>query len=238
MNLIILEERDFLVSGRARVTGRRREHLVNILKAGEGDAFAVGALNGLIGRGQIVRIGDDAVEMAVELHEPPPPKHDITVILALPRPPVFRRVISAVTALGVRRLIVIQTARVEKSFWLSPSIEPEAVRHQMVLGLEQAGDTVLPEITLCRTFDEFMSQGIPTLSEGLRLIAHPDAVEVCPADLHGAVTLAIGPEGGFLRNEVEAFEGQGFKAISLGRRILRVETALQALLGRLIPVTG
>jgi RsmE family RNA methyltransferase len=47
------------------------------------------------------------------------------------------------------------------------------------------------------------------------------------------VTLAIGPEGGFIAEEIASFERIGFHAVSFGPRILRVETAVSALVGRL-----
>jgi RsmE family RNA methyltransferase len=49
----------------------------------------------------------------------------------------------------------------------------------------------------------------------------------------GPVTLAIGPEGGFIDQEIGSLTGAGFRPVHLGSRILRVETAVAALAGRL-----
>jgi RsmE family RNA methyltransferase len=47
------------------------------------------------------------------------------------------------------------------------------------------------------------------------------------------VTLALGPEGGWVEAEVESFRRAGFETVSLGSRVLRTESAVAALVGRL-----
>src|SRR5436190_1508737 len=64
-------------------------------------------------------------------------------------------------------------------------------------------------------------------------VAHPHAQAECPRAVEGAVMLAIGPEGGFIAEEIASLERIGFQAVSIGARVLRVETAVAALIGRL-----
>ena len=100
----------------------------------------------------------------------------------------------------------------------------------MVAGLEQAVDTVLPAIELARLFRPFVENELPSIAAGSRaIVAHPQAAGEC-ARVAGPVTLAIGPEGGFIDREIESFARIGFEAVSFGPRILRVETALAALI--------
>ena len=95
-------------------------------------------------------------------------------------------------------------------------------------------DTRLPEVMLRPRFKPFVEDEVPALSSGSRaLLAHPYARQPCPRRVQEPVTLAVGPEGGFIAYEVELLEAQGFEAVSLGARILRVEHAIPALLGRL-----
>jgi RsmE family RNA methyltransferase len=57
----------------------------------------------------------------------------------------------------------------------------------------------------------------------------------CPVDSKGPISLAIGPEGGFIPYEIDKLNEVGFKTVHLGQRILRVETAIPAFISRLFP---
>jgi RsmE family RNA methyltransferase len=168
------------------------------------------------------------------LDQPPPPKLPLTLLVALPRPKVLNRVIASATSLGAARIVLLNAWKVEKSYWMSPRMAAENLLHQRLLGLEQAVDTVLPDLHLARLFRPFVEDELPALAAGSRrLFAHPGAALECPRDLAGPVTLALGPEGGWVDAEVESFRRAGFEAVSLGPRILRTETAVAALIGRI-----
>ena len=64
-------------------------------------------------------------------------------------------------------------------------------------------------------------------------MAHPGDHPPCPRGLDQPTLLAVGPEGGFIPYEVERLRQAGCDVVSLGPRILRVETAVASLLGRL-----
>jgi RsmE family RNA methyltransferase len=233
VNLVLLEP-DELTEGRARVQGRRAEHVRDVLGKHAGDELKVGVIGGRIGRARIVASTDDALELSVELDRDPPPRRAVTLVLALPRPPVLRRVLQYVAALGIARLVLCQTARVEKSYWSSPQLLPAAMREQLCLGLEQAGDTVLPELELHRRFRPLVEDVLAPMPEGaLRLVADPSASVPCPVDVAQPVVLVVGPEGGLVPFELELLGKAGFAPIGLGPRVLRVETAVVALLSRL-----
>jgi RsmE family RNA methyltransferase len=235
MNLIILFPSDFVGGGsHVRLDGRRLQHVLRVHRARAGDTLRTGLLGGRIGSGRITALDSRGLEMEVALEEPPPPPLPVTLLLALPRPKSLKKVLQAATAMGVKRIVLMQTWRVEKSFWQSPLLGAAALREQLLLGLEQAGDTVLPEVSLRPRFKPFVEDEVPALVAGTRaLLAHPAAARPCPRAMPTAVTLAVGPEGGFTPYEVEMLEARGFEAVSLGARRLRVEHAVPALLARL-----
>jgi len=170
----------------------------------------------------------------VELDQPPPEKLPLTLLLALPRPKMLRRVLQTVSSMGVPRLILLNSYRVEKSFWQTPFLEPAAIREQLILGLEQARDTMLPEVIIEKRFKPFVEDQLPGIAAGtVGLVGHPGDFPACPRAVEQPVTLAIGPEGGWIPYEVEKLTEAGLQPVQLGARILRVETAVTALLARL-----
>jgi RsmE family RNA methyltransferase len=199
-----------------------------------GDSLRVGRIGGLMGNAQLLRLEAREAELEVTFDLPPPAKLPLTLLLALPRPKMLRRVLQTVASMGVPRVVLVNSYRVEKSFWQTPFLEPEAIREQLILGLEQARDTVLPEIVIEKRFKPFVEDRLPAMAQGtLGLIGHPGDYPPCPRGLDEPVTLAIGPEGGWIPYEVDLLAKAGLQPVQLGARILRVETAVTALLARL-----
>ncbi|MCI9874398.1 MULTISPECIES: 16S rRNA (uracil(1498)-N(3))-methyltransferase [Pseudomonas] len=234
MNLLLLEEDDFIAADRVILRDRRLTHMQEVHRSEVGDSLRVGRINGLMGSAELLRLEAGEAELRVNLDQPPPAKLPLTLVLALPRPKMLRRVFQTVATMGVAKVILVNSYRVEKSFWQTPFLEPEAIREQLILGLEQARDTVLPEIVIEKRFKPFVEDRLPAIAEGtLGLVGHPGNFPPCPRALSEPVTLAIGPEGGWIPYEIDLLAKSGLQPVQLGERILRVETAVTALLARL-----
>jgi len=208
-----------------------------VLRLNPGDSLKVGVVNGNIGYAEVTRVAADCVEIEVKtLDIPPPPALPLTLILALPRPQMIKRILQTAACMGVQHLCLIQTSRVEKSFWSSPAISNDAMEEQCFLGLEQGMATQLPVITKHERFRPFMEDRLSDISAkcNVKLVAHPGDYPCCPSmNLQSPSILAVGPEGGFLNKEVNAFIEAGFSPVQIGARILKVETAVTALLAKL-----
>lgn len=234
MNLLLLEDADFVTADRVILRDRRLVHMQEVHRVEPGDSLRVGRLGGLLGRAEVLRLATGEAELAVAFDQPPPAKLPVTLILALPRPKMLRRVFQTIATMGVPRLVLVNSYRVEKSFWQTPFLEPAAIREQLVLGLEQARDSVLPEITIEKRFKPFVEDRLPAIAANtVGLVGHPGDFPACPRAVEQPVTLAIGPEGGWIPYEVELLRSNGLNPVQLGERILRVETAVAALLARL-----
>lgn len=234
MNLILLEAADFVAADRVILRDRRLNHIQDVHRAEAGERLRVGLLGGQMGHGQLLRLESSEAELQITLQTPPPAKLPVTLLLALPRPKMLRRVLQTVACMGVPRLVLLNSYRVEKSFWQTPFLEPLAIREQLLLGLEQARDTVLPDVMIEKRFKPFVEDRLPQLATGTHgLVGHPGEYPACPRAVTEPVTLAIGPEGGWIPYEIEKLTAAGLQPVQLGDRILRVETAVSALLSRL-----
>lgn len=244
MNVIIFTPEEIVsdFSGaelRVEITGTRRlNHIQKILKSSKGDSLRVGLLNGNMGRGIINKITAKKVLLDVELNETPPSPSPITLLLALPRPLVVRRILADATSFGVKKIYLFHSERVEKSFWQSPVLEADAIAAQLIKGLEQGRDTGMPVVEKCHNFQEFLDHRVMVLISGddsveRAYVGQPGAVQCLPGQIVKPTLIAIGPEGGLLPGEVDGFLDKGFQAVNFGPRLLRVETAVSAVLGRL-----
>ena len=235
MNLILLEKSDFTADNQVRLTGRRQQHILSVHRAEVGEQLRVGLLDGQLGTGQVTRIESESVELKIALFDSPPVPLPVTLLLALPRPKMLKRILQGVTTLGVKQIYLINSSRVEKSFWGSPLLHAEKLREQLLLGLEQARDTILPEIHLRDRFKPFVEDELPAICRGSSaLVAHPAAEQSGMTAAGQSTTLAIGPEGGFIPYEIDKLVDCGFTPFSLGERVLRVETAVPVILSRLM----
>ncbi|MDE1197914.1 MAG: 16S rRNA (uracil(1498)-N(3))-methyltransferase [Pseudomonas sp.] len=234
MNLLLLEDADFIASDRVVLRDRRLKHMQEVHRSEVGDSLRVGRVGGLLGSAELLRLEPREAELSVVFDREPPAKLPLTLILALPRPKMLRRVFQTVATMGVPKVILVNSYRVEKSFWQTPFLEPAAIREQLILGLEQARDSVLPEIVIEKRFKPFVEDRLPAIVDGtLGLVGHPGDFPACPRAVEQPVTLAIGPEGGWIPYEIDLLRASGMNPVQLGERILRVETAVTALLARL-----
>jgi len=234
MNMALLFDDDFVTTDRVVLRGRRLEHIRSVLGASSGDQLSVGRVNGQMGLGEVVSLTDAKAELIVVLNQQPPAPLPLTLLLAMPRPKMFRRILQTSATLGVKDIWLINSYKVEKSFWQTPWLSDENLRENMTLGLEQAKDTVMPRLHIRKLFKPFVEDELPALLQGKRaLVAHPGTSTPCPTHVNSPTALCIGPEGGFTPYEVGKLEEAGCQSVHLGPRILRMETAVPVLVSRL-----
>jgi len=234
MNLALLEESDFVADNQVRLTGRRFHHLQQTLKKSEGESLCVGLVDGDVGVARITSLQSDHAELEVKLDQKPPSALPLTLVLALPRPKMLRRVLQGCASLGVKQIWLINAYRVEKSYWQTPWLSEQAIRENLILGLEQAMDTRMPVVHQRKRFKPFVEDELPALlAQRPGLVAHPRSERPCPAQSGEPATLCVGPEGGFIPYEVDLLMQQGCRGVHIGSRILRTEIAVPALIGRL-----
>lgn len=212
---------------------RQIKHLNQHLQLKAGDTLKVGVRDGQRYLTEVQSITAQQIMLRPIQTESVPNKLPVHLILALPRPKVLRRMIMDAVTLGVECISLIHSYRVDKSYWQSPFLQQ--LDDYVTLGLEQAGDTIVPEIQLYKRFKPFVEDVLPTLISEQRpaYVAHPYAEQSMPHAIAHGCNLIVGPEGGFIPYEIELLKKNGCQAMSLGNRILRTETAVSNILGRL-----
>jgi RsmE family RNA methyltransferase len=234
MNLLLLSADEVGPDGRARLTGRRQQHAREVLRVQAGQTVRVGVRGGLMGEATVLSQSAEALELQVTLSAPPPPRAHVDLLLAVPRPKALKRVIPAVASLGVDRVVLLNAARVEKSYFDSKVLNEAFLAELIDLGLEQAKDTVAPTLEVRERFRPFVEDELPQWRRpgSVCLVPHPTAsTPLAPVPASTRVVLAIGPDGGWVPFEVELLEKAGFTPVSLGARVLRGEVAVPTVLG-------
>lgn len=238
MNRILFESGE-ITDGVATFGGVRAWHVLNVLHGEIGQRLKTGVIDGPIGTGEIVAIDGDRISVRVR-HDEESPRPWVDLILAPPRPRVMKRLLPQLASLGVGRIVLVGAKKVEKDFWGATLLKPENYRPLLIDGLMQAGTSLLPTLETRRNFHRFVTDELEAMfPTANRIVAHPyaaDARRRPPSAAFPAPVIAIGPEGGWTDDEVALLEERGFIRHSLGRRILRTDTATVAILARLMPM--
>jgi 16S rRNA (uracil1498-N3)-methyltransferase len=220
------------------VEGERALHLHKVLRAQVGACLRVGVERDSIGTAEVLEAGEARVVLGKLLMQPMGAAPPVRLVVALPRPKALRRLLQTAACLGVDHIDLVNAWRVEKSYWSSPEIEVATMKEQLWLGCEQGRHVWVPSIACHRFLMPFLA-GLSDQS-GLRLLAHPGGQRWLSAkDAQASpCTLAFGPEGGWIEDELASFADAGFERFTLSESILRSEIAIAAALAQLELLTA
>lgn len=234
MNIILLSRTDcWRADDCVILRDRRADHIRGVLRARVGDVLRVGLIDGLSGQAVVIALDSEAVTLRVALADAPPKRHRFDIVLALPRPKMLRRILRTVAEFGVSNLHLINTARVDKSFWQTPLLEPPQVQEALQAGMERSRDTVAPKVHQHRLFRPFVEDRLVEICAGrpcwIAQMGAPKALLDTPAE---QALVMIGPEGGFVPFELDLAQAVIAEPVHLGERLLSVDTALTAVLAQ------
>jgi len=210
------------VSGdRATLVGAHADHLVRVLRVQIGQEFDIATGND-VRRGRVVSIASNHVEFELgeKLHTLSSP--NVTLVLSIFKFDRMEWAIEKCTELGVAKIIPVIAQRTEKH--LASAAVKRFERWQRIArqASEQSRRASVPRVAepiKLRESLEFPGTRI-VLSEVEQQVMLKDAL---PSD--GDIVLAFGPEGGWAEGELKLFKEAGWISASLGKTILRAETA-------------
>ena len=236
MNLVLLEESD-RVGDRFVLRDFRAKHIREVLNVDVGQQIRVGLLDGPLGTALIECADDEHVVLNCRFEAETPPRPAFDLVLAVPRPKSLRKLLPEVAAFGVDRIVLLRTWRVAKPFLSASILQSDQYRPLLHEGMMQGRHTREPQVIFEPLFKPFMEDRAAGLfaNTPCKVVAHPGAERSIAEQHVGAsdrVTAVIGPEGGLLPYEVEAFQALGFTPVTMGPAPLRVETACVALMAQ------
>ncbi|CEL93309.1 unnamed protein product [Vitrella brassicaformis CCMP3155] len=233
------------------LSGRQGKHCREILKVKVGSVIRLGVKNGAKGEGEVTAMdsGSVTVKLLFDCHSPcKEPMPLIDLIVGLPRPKVFEKVLQTAATMGVGRLIFVCSTRADKAYLSSPKVKADSIWEDLQIGLEQCMSTRFPDVHVYASWAmllhdlpvRFCHPSDSSRSATRLLVADPSAestLSAAPIELQrhseGGVLLAVGPEGGWIPEELEGLYRLGFHGFTIGERILRVEAACVALMAQI-----
>jgi 16S rRNA (uracil1498-N3)-methyltransferase len=214
--------------------GEAAHHLGRVLRAQTGQLYELSD-GTRVRLGRIESVTRDRVEFAL-LEELPAnrPSLDVTLMLAVVKFDAFEWAVEKATELGVTTIVPLAAARSEKALLAAAS--KRAARWKKIL-LESSQQSRRVRVPALREVAEPES-AFASCVEGMRIILSeradaPPMRTVLDGQRATKAMVVIGPEGGWTDAELEAARHSGFQGASLGRLILRTETAVIAALSAL-----
>ncbi len=222
-------------AGSLTLTGREAHHAVRVLRLRRGDEVVVLDGAGLELNCSVMETSRDAVQLSVlKKNLIPAPVHQITLLQAIPKGKIIEAIIQKAVELGAHRIVPLLSERVATRLDGDDAThKAEKLQAVAIEAIKQCGSAWLPKIETPLTPGAFLARGeklelplIASLQPGAR-----PAREYFQnfQNTHGrkpaSVCIWIGPEGDFTAAEVCAAQAAGALPITLGRLVLRVETA-------------
>ncbi len=215
-------------------------HALRVLRLGVGEAVTLLDGAGVVARGEILAVDRRAVRVAVrERVVHPPLPCAVTLLQALPKGRLMDTIVEKATELGAARIVPLLTEHtVSRPDENHAASKLEKWRTTALEAVKQCGNPWLPRIEATVTFAEFLRRDeqfdlalVASLHAGARPMRTIFA-EFAAREQRRAATVAVwvGPEGDFTAPEMATLVSNGVQPITLGRLVLRCDTAAVSVL--------
>lgn len=220
----------------AVLTGAQAEHLARVLRAQPGMQADVVA-GGRVFHAEVAAVSQGEVRFNLLAEAVAEPALPVTLVMSVYKFDHMEWAIEKITELGVRAIVPVVAERSEKHLALAAARRVERWRRIAHEAAQQSRRSDVPLIAdpvpLARYARAESESARLVLAEQERSttlrFALDELLAAAPGEIP-AFEIAIGPEGGWTPGEGALFDDSGWRAVSLGPRILRAETAAIAAL--------
>jgi 16S rRNA (uracil1498-N3)-methyltransferase len=158
------------------------------------------------------------------------PEREITLVLCIPnKPDKLDFILQKSVELGVKNIVLVEGDFSQ----LKHNLRPERIEKVLIEAAEQSERAIVPKLLIAGSLREFLNKGADNLFVALERSDCKNLLEIMSdkkTDTRN-MQILVGPEGGFSDEEKELFKRTGLTCFTLGKRILRVETAALLSLG-------
>jgi 16S rRNA (uracil1498-N3)-methyltransferase len=227
---------DEFTGNHATLVGSHADHLIRVLRARVGEEFDI-ATGANVRRGRIVSLSESRVDFELGEELPVSSAPVITLLLSIFKFDRMEWAIEKCTELGASQIVPVIARRTDSHLASAAAKRVERWRRIALQAAEQSRRTAPPEIALPLKLEEAaklpgrLKIVLAELERGIYLRDFDTPPE-------GETLLAIGPEGGWMDEELQFFADSGWRSASLGTTILRAETAAIAATAILISELG
>ncbi len=229
MNIVLFEKEE--INKPLSRSDSRGKHITEILKFSIKDSFDAGIINGPKGKCHITDINDSFIhfifrEDRLNYNQ----VHPVVLITSFARPSESKKILKNVTSIGVKAICFVKTEKCEKSYMNSSLWKDSSYRDYLIDGAVQAFETDIPELYFFNSLRECLENSTVSLSEEKAALDNYEYTEKLSRisfskGFSSTAAIAVGGERGWSSSERELFRKSGFTLCSLGKRVLKTETA-------------
>ena len=211
----------------ATITGEEAQHISRVLRMKKGDNVTLCDGEGMFYEATLTDFSDKSVvaEITSSRRAETEPEVKLTIFQGVPKNPKLETIVQKLTEIGAVRIVPVDTKRAVAK--LDKSAKVDRLRKIAREAAKQSKRGIVPEVMDAMSFKNAVKRA---READLSIIAYEEEVETSlKMALAGktpkTVSVMIGPEGGFEKDEVEFARENGLISVTLGKRILRTETA-------------
>lgn len=210
------------------------QHLSHVLKAKEGSLLDFAVENGPRGKGKVESMNGDKIEISFlwdELHQPD--FLPVRLVVGLSRPQTCRKILEQAATMGVEEIHFFGADKGEDSYASSSLWKTGEWQEKIKRGVAQAFSSHIPTCRVHKDLDSILQEISTTPGFRIALDNYEAKSRLKPlhSDLTGNVWIAIGSERGWSADERNQLRDNKFDLRHLGKRVLRVETAVVVAVG-------